>query len=62
MHYNTNHLIVTMGSDFNYQAAHNWYKNLDKLIYHVNKRVRVDTMNYLKNLEKDGKDICGLKI
>ncbi|KAK7113101.1 lysosomal alpha-mannosidase-like [Littorina saxatilis] len=37
-HYSTNHLITTMGSDFEYQAAHNWYLNLDKLIKHVNAR------------------------
>ena len=38
-HYSTNHLMVTMGSDFQYQAAHNWYLNLDKLIKYVNARV-----------------------
>ncbi|PVD38472.1 hypothetical protein C0Q70_01087 [Pomacea canaliculata] len=37
-HYTTNHLMVTMGSDFQYQAAHNWYKNLDKLIAYVNQK------------------------
>ncbi|XP_076458768.1 lysosomal alpha-mannosidase-like [Babylonia areolata] len=37
-HYSTNHLITTMGSDFQYQAAHNWYLNLDKLIKYVNAR------------------------
>jgi len=37
-HYSTDHLMVTMGSDFQYQAAHNWYKNLDKLIKYVNER------------------------
>ncbi|KAL8603557.1 hypothetical protein ACOMHN_022509 [Nucella lapillus] len=37
-HYATNHLITTMGSDFQYQAAHNWYLNLDKLIKYVNAR------------------------
>lgn len=37
-HYTTNHLMVTMGSDFQYQAAHNWFKNLDKLIHYVNER------------------------
>ena len=40
-HYSTNHLMVTMGSDFQYQAAHNWYLNLDKLIHYVNARVRL---------------------
>ncbi|KRT79199.1 glycoside hydrolase [Oryctes borbonicus] len=36
--YATNHVIITMGEDFNYQAAHTWYKNLDKLILYANKR------------------------
>ncbi|KAK7113104.1 lysosomal alpha-mannosidase-like [Littorina saxatilis] len=36
--YTSNHLIVTMGSDFQYQAAQHWYINLDKLIKHVNAR------------------------
>lgn len=30
--YRTNNVIITMGEDFNYQSAHMWYKNLDKLI------------------------------
>nr|KAG5707590.1 hypothetical protein BaRGS_001138 [Batillaria attramentaria] len=33
--------MVTMGSDFQYQAAHNWYKNLDKLIKYVNEQQRL---------------------
>ncbi|KAK7483766.1 hypothetical protein BaRGS_00024982, partial [Batillaria attramentaria] len=37
-HYNTNHVIVTMGTDFLYHAAHMWYKNMDKLIKYVNER------------------------
>jgi lysosomal alpha-mannosidase len=30
--YSTNKILLTMGGDFTYQAAHMWYKNLDKLI------------------------------
>lgn len=29
---------MTMGSDFQYENANLWYKNLDKLIYYVNGR------------------------
>jgi lysosomal alpha-mannosidase len=36
--YNTNSLIMTMGSDFQWSNAHMWYKNLDKMIYYVNQR------------------------
>ena len=35
-HYRTNHIILTMGSDFQYENANLWYKNLDKLIKYVN--------------------------
>ncbi|CAG0919137.1 unnamed protein product [Notodromas monacha] len=34
--FKTNHVMITMGNDFNYQDAHVWYKNLDKLIRYVN--------------------------
>jgi len=34
-------LMWTMGSDFNYEAAHEWFTNLDKLIAAVNKDGRV---------------------
>ncbi|XP_035261901.1 lysosomal alpha-mannosidase [Anguilla anguilla] len=34
--YRTNHIIMTMGSDFQYENANLWYKNLDKLIRYVN--------------------------
>lgn len=38
-HYATNNVMLTMGSDFQYENALEWYKNLDKLIYHVNRLV-----------------------
>ena len=33
----TNHIMWTMGDDFSYQYAESWFRNMDKLIYHVNK-------------------------
>lgn len=30
---------MTMGSDFHYENANLWFKNMDKLIAHVNARV-----------------------
>ncbi|XP_067124288.1 lysosomal alpha-mannosidase [Centruroides vittatus] len=36
--YRTNHIIMTMGNDFNYQYAESWFKNLDKLMYYVNQQ------------------------
>ncbi|KYO34592.1 lysosomal alpha-mannosidase [Alligator mississippiensis] len=35
-HYRTNHIVMTMGSDFQYENANLWYKNMDKLLQHVN--------------------------
>ncbi|KAM9685358.1 LOW QUALITY PROTEIN: lysosomal alpha-mannosidase-like [Trichechus inunguis] len=35
-HYRTNNIIMTMGSDFHYKQAQNWFENLDKLIRLVN--------------------------
>ena len=34
--YKTNHIMMTMGEDFQYENAITWYKNLDKLIKYVN--------------------------
>ncbi|XP_030638691.1 lysosomal alpha-mannosidase [Chanos chanos] len=34
--YKTNHIVMTMGSDFQYENANMWYKNMDKLIHYVN--------------------------
>jgi alpha-mannosidase len=33
----TNHIMWTMGDDFNYQYAESWFQNMDKLIQYVNK-------------------------
>ena len=35
-YYLTNHILVTMGEDFQYQAAHSWFMNIDKLIRYIN--------------------------
>ncbi len=37
--YATNHIIMTMGQDFQYHNANEWFKNLDKLIKYVNAEV-----------------------
>ena len=33
----TNHMMWTMGDDFQYQYAESWFKQMDKLIHYVNK-------------------------
>lgn len=42
-HYKSGHVMLTMGSDFNYQNANTWFKNLDKLINYANKDGRLNT-------------------
>ena len=33
----TNHIMWTMGTDFKYQYANTWFRQMDKLIHYVNK-------------------------
>ncbi|KAI4327749.1 hypothetical protein L6164_020175 [Bauhinia variegata] len=37
-----NHIMWTMGDDFNYQYAESWFKQMDKLIHYANKDGRVN--------------------
>ena len=37
-YYQTNNVLLTMGEDFQYQAAHTWFMNLDKIINYINNR------------------------
>ncbi|CAF1277182.1 unnamed protein product, partial [Adineta ricciae] len=34
--YTTNHIMMTMGSDFHYENSNEWFKNLEKLMKYVN--------------------------
>ncbi|KAK3024438.1 hypothetical protein RJ639_042970 [Escallonia herrerae] len=34
----TNHVMWTMGDDFQYQYAESWFKQMDKLLHYVNKK------------------------
>ncbi|XP_030485943.2 alpha-mannosidase [Cannabis sativa] len=40
----TNHIMWTMGDDFQYQYAESWFKEMDKLIHYVNKDGRVNAL------------------
>ena len=38
----TQHVMLTMGSDFQYEYAHTWFSNMDKLIHYANLDGRVN--------------------
>lgn len=46
----TNHMMWTMGDDFQYQYAESWFKQMDKLIHYVNK---------VEFNHQDHRNICG---
>ena len=37
-HYRSDHVILTMGEDFQYQAAHSWFLNLDRILAELDLR------------------------
>nr|XP_012569187.1 probable alpha-mannosidase At5g13980 [Cicer arietinum] len=51
----TNHVMWTMGTDFKYQYAHTWYRQLDKLIHYVNKDGRVNALYSTPSIYTDAK-------
>ncbi|CAH9082893.1 unnamed protein product [Cuscuta europaea] len=51
----TNHVMWTMGTDFKYQYAHTWFRNLDKLIHYVNQDGRVNALYSTPSIYTDAK-------
>ncbi|CAK9186898.1 unnamed protein product [Ilex paraguariensis] len=51
----TNHIMWTMGTDFKYQYAHTWFRNLDKLIHYVNQDGRVNALYSTPSFYTDAK-------
>ncbi|XP_039784791.1 probable alpha-mannosidase At5g66150 [Panicum virgatum] len=51
----TNHIMWTMGEDFSHQYAESWFRNMDKLIYHVNKDGRVHALYSTPSIYTDAK-------
>ncbi|XP_043724653.1 probable alpha-mannosidase At5g13980 isoform X2 [Telopea speciosissima] len=51
----TNHIMWTMGTDFKYQYAHTWFRNMDKLIHYVNEDGRVNALYSTPSIYTDAK-------
>ncbi|TQD73197.1 hypothetical protein C1H46_041285 [Malus baccata] len=52
----TNHVMWTMGDDFQYQYAESWFKQMDKLIHYVNKDGRVNALYSTPSIYTDAKN------
>nr|KYP55020.1 Lysosomal alpha-mannosidase [Cajanus cajan] len=52
----TNHIMWTMGDDFQYQYAESWFKQMDKLINYVNKDGRVNALYSTPSIYTDAKN------
>ncbi|KAK7311283.1 hypothetical protein RJT34_09317 [Clitoria ternatea] len=51
----TNHIMWTMGTDFKYQYAETWFRQMDKLIHYVNKDGRVNALYSTPSIYTDAK-------
>ncbi|KAF3786699.1 Alpha-mannosidase [Nymphaea thermarum] len=51
----TNHIMWTMGTDFKYQYARTWFRQMDKLIHYVNKDGRVNALYSTPSIYTDAK-------
>ncbi|CAI9763102.1 unnamed protein product [Fraxinus pennsylvanica] len=51
----TNHIMFTMGTDFKYQYAHTWFRQMDKLIHYVNIDGRVNALYSTPSIYTDAK-------
>ncbi|KAG1354131.1 Alpha-mannosidase [Cocos nucifera] len=51
----TNHIMWTMGDDFQYQYAESWFRQMDKLIHYVNKDGRVHALYSTPSIYTDAK-------
>ncbi|KAM7524053.1 hypothetical protein LguiA_013955 [Lonicera macranthoides] len=56
----TNHVMWTMGDDFQYQYAESWFKQMDKLIHYVNKDGRVNALYSTPSMYTDVKNAANL--
>ncbi|KAM1788524.1 hypothetical protein ACFX11_038807 [Malus domestica] len=51
----TNHIMWTMGTDFKYQYANTWFRQMDKFIHYVNQDGRVNALYSTPSIYTDAK-------
>ncbi|CAM8986736.1 unnamed protein product [Rhodiola kirilowii] len=51
----TNHIMWTMGTDFKYQYANSWFRQMDKFIHYVNLDGRVNALYSTPSIYTDAK-------
>ncbi|XP_020573833.1 alpha-mannosidase At3g26720-like [Phalaenopsis equestris] len=51
----TNHIMFTMGTDFKYQYANSWFRQMDQFIHYVNKDGRVNALYSTPSIYTDAK-------
>ncbi|KAI3931665.1 hypothetical protein MKW92_015658, partial [Papaver armeniacum] len=51
----TNHIMWTMGTDFKYQYANSWFRQMDKFIHYVNMDGRVNALYSTPSIYTDAK-------
>ncbi|KAL9331149.1 hypothetical protein ACSQ67_000759 [Phaseolus vulgaris] len=51
----TNHMMWTMGTDFRYQYANSWFRQMDKFIHYVNQDGRVNALYSTPSIYTDAK-------
>ncbi|XP_047167548.1 probable alpha-mannosidase At5g13980 isoform X2 [Vigna umbellata] len=51
----TNHIMWTMGTDFKYQYAQSWFRQMDKFIHYVNQDGRVHALYSTPSIYTDAK-------
>ncbi|XP_020253572.1 probable alpha-mannosidase At5g13980 isoform X2 [Asparagus officinalis] len=51
----TNHIMFTMGTDFKYQYAHTWFRQMDKFIHYVNQDGRINALYSTPSIYTDAK-------
>ncbi|XP_024541409.1 alpha-mannosidase isoform X1 [Selaginella moellendorffii] len=58
--FRSNHIMWTMGQDFNYEQANTWFKQLDKLVHYMNKDGRINVFYSTPSIYVDSKNTANI--